>query len=103
LLVGINGVSLMAIQRTVPDLAVSIASGKDCSLAHLDHDAPYCSPPEPKPVAPPHCTRSLGGVVDCWDQAVVPPGQLVADQRPLTDAQDKDRERSWFARWVGLW
>ena len=101
-LLGVNAAAVVGIQRTVPDLAVSIISGRNCSIVHVDHDTPYCSPIEPVATPPPPCTRSLGGGADCWAIAAVPPGHLVADQRPPTGAQETDRGRGWFRRWIGL-
>jgi hypothetical protein len=98
----VNGVSIINMQRTIPDLAVSIASGRDCSIVHLDHDTPYCSEPEQPPIPPPYCTRSLGGGSDCWATPAAPLGHSVADQQIATDRQEADREHSWFRRWVGL-
>ncbi|WP_426956515.1 hypothetical protein [Muricoccus radiodurans] len=81
-LLAVNGVSLMLTGRAVPDLVVSGASGRDCSIAYLDAGERYCRT-EPGAVAQPFCTRSLGAV-DCWNGPVPgnPPPRPVADARP---------------------
>jgi len=89
--------SVAAVGRTPVDAAYSLVTGKDCSLVHLDQGKSYCRRTEPKPDAPPYCTRSLG-VVDCWlDPAAVPNlGPSVADgPRSLTPVQETNRTRSW--------
>ena len=89
--------SVAAIGRTPVDAAVSLVTGKDCSVVRLDQGKTYCRPTEPPPDAPPYCTRSLG-VVDCWkDPAAVPNlGPDVADgPRTLTPAQEANRTRTW--------
>ncbi len=91
--------SVAAIGRTPVDAAYSLVTGKDCSLVRLDQGKTYCRPTEPKPEAPPYCTRSLG-VVDCWkDPAAMPNlGPNVADgPHTLTPAQETNRTRSWPA------
>jgi hypothetical protein len=89
--------SVAAIGRTPIDAAVSLISGKDCSVVRLDEGKKYCRPTEPKPDTPPYCTRSLG-VVDCWKNPAEVPnlGPEVADgPRALTPAQEKDRTKGW--------
>ena len=57
--------SVVVIGRTPVDAAVSLASGRDCSVVRFDRGQSYCRPVEPPPAPPPYCTRSLGRV-DCW-------------------------------------
>lgn len=95
--VAVGAGSIAAIGRTPVDAAVSVVSGRDCSIVHWDQGKSYCKPDEPKPDVPPYCTRSLG-VVDCWaDPASVPNrAPEVADgPRALTPVQEKDRTKGW--------
>jgi hypothetical protein len=89
--------SVAAIGRTPVDAAVSLVTGKDCSVVRLDQHKTYCRPTEPPPDAPPYCTRSLG-VVDCWkDPAAMSdlPPEVADGPRGLTPAQEADRTRRW--------
>ena len=88
--------SVVVIGRTPVDAAVSLASGRDCSVVRLDRGRGYCRPEEP----PPHCTRSLGRV-DCWREPplALPMQRGVADgPATLTAEQEAHRTRRW-----GLW
>jgi hypothetical protein len=78
----VNGVSLMLAQRIVPDLVVSLATGRDCSVAWIDAGGTYCRDDE-LPPPPPYCTRALGSV-DCWPSplAGLPPARALADGPP---------------------
>jgi hypothetical protein len=96
-----NIASVATIGRTLPDAAVSLVSGRDCSLVRLDRGQSYCRAEEPPPAPPPFCTRSLGRV-DCWrvPPLAIPLQPGVADGRAvLTAAQEAHRTR----RWPGLW
>ncbi|WP_431268957.1 hypothetical protein [Dankookia sp. P2] len=63
--------SVMVIGRSLPDAAVSAISGRDCSIVRLDQGQAYCRLPEPPPLPPPYCTRSIGRV-DCWRAPPLP-------------------------------
>ncbi|GGC60019.1 hypothetical protein GCM10011504_42810 [Siccirubricoccus deserti] len=96
-----NIASVTTIGRTLPDAAVSLVTGRDCSLVRLDRGQSYCRAEEPPPVPQPYCTRSIGRV-DCWRSPplAIPPQPGVADGRAvLTAAQEAHRTR----RWPGLW
>jgi hypothetical protein len=96
-----NIASVTTIGRTLPDAAVSLVTGRDCSLVRLDRGRSYCRAEELPPVPQPYCTRSIGRV-DCWRSPplAIPPRPGVADGRAvLTTAQEAHRTR----RWPGLW
>lgn len=76
----VNVGALAVAGRTVPDLAVSLALGRDCSLAHVETEGVYCRRRPEAQAAPPLCTRSLGAV-DCWNA----PPAASAPQRGLAD------------------
>ena len=97
--VGVGVDSIVVIQRTPLDAAVSVLSGRDCSIVHWDQGKSYCRPVEPPPEPPPYCTRSLG-VSDCWrDPATIPnrPPEVADGPRTLTPAQEADRTKGWLA------
>ena len=56
--------------RTAPDMVVSLATGRDCSIAHVETEGVYCRRPVPAQADPPVCTRSIGAV-DCWTSVPV--------------------------------
>jgi len=91
-------VAIPVFHRSLPDMLVSGASGRDCSVVRLDRGETYCRDPEPPPTRPSFCTRSLG-VVDCWTNPEAlngPPAREVADgARALTPAQESNRTRRW--------
>lgn len=96
--VGVGSVAVIG--RTPVDAALSLASGRDCSVVRLDRGQSYCRPEEPPPAPPPYCTRSLGRV-DCWRQPplALPLQRGVADGPwTLTAEQEAHRTRRW-----GLW
>jgi hypothetical protein len=96
-----SGASLPVFHRTPLDMLVSAASGRDCSVVHLDRVERYCHPKERPPEQPVFCTRSLG-VADCWeDPSHLPnkPREIADGPRSLTPDQDADRKK----RWPGLW
>jgi hypothetical protein len=94
--IGASAASVAVFGRSVPDLAVSGITGKDCSVVRLDEGKSYCAPPEPPPGTPRYCTRSLGKV-DCWaSPAVLPASQQgVADGPTLSANQERDRTAPW--------
>ena len=94
--VAANAASVVVFGRSIPDLAVSGVSGRDCSIVHLDQGRSYCTPPEPPPGAPRFCTRSLARV-DCWaGPDVLPaPQRGVADGPTLSAVQERDRTAPW--------
>jgi hypothetical protein len=94
--------SVTTFGKSPPDIVYSAATGKDCSVVRLDQGKSYCRPIEPKPQAPPFCTRSLG-VPDCWQD---PP--VVLEERyhgladgpsTLTAEQEANRTRRWPWTW----
>ena len=93
--------SVVGIGRTPVDAAVSLASGRDCSVVRLDRGQSYCRPVvEPPPAPPPYCTRSLGRV-DCWREPplALPMQRGVADgPTTLTAEQEAHRTRRWGLR-----
>ena len=97
----VSGASIPIFHRTPLDMAVSVATGRDCSIVHLDNGERYCHARDPVPETPLFCTRSLG-VPDCWqDPSKLPghPRELADGPRKLTAEQEKDRTK-W---WPGLW
>ncbi len=90
--------SIAVIGRTPMDAAVSLVTGRDCSIVRLEKRQAYCRPEEPPPEEPVFCTRSLGRV-DCWKDPAALPGKPVgvADgPTALTPAQEKDRTKGWL-------
>ena len=95
--VAANAASVVVFGRSIPDLAVSGISGRDCSVVHLDQGKSYCAPPEGAPLTPRFCTRSLA-LVDCWDSpAVLPEVQEGVADGParLTPNQERQRTAPW--------
>jgi hypothetical protein len=87
-----NGMSLMLVQRAIPDIAVSALRGQDCSIARLDAGDTYCKAeriPDPQPF----CTRTLGRV-DC-SPPPIPGATPVADAPPAGD-RGPVRRWGWF-------
>ena len=92
-----NAASVVVFGRSIPDLAVSALSGKNCSIVRLDQGKSYCQATQPPPDQPPFCSRSLG-VVDCWKNPEDLPDhpQSVADGPwRLTPAQERNRVAPW--------
>jgi hypothetical protein len=97
----VSGASIPIFHRTPLDMAVSAATGRNCSVVWLDRGETYCRAREPKPETPEFCTRSLG-VVDCWkdpEKLTDHPREVADGPRELTHEQERDRTK-W---WPGLW
>ena len=64
----IEGVSVMASEKTFTDHLVSWVSGKDCSIVRTEQELEYCLEDEP-PILKPrvYCYRTLGSV-SCYDR-----------------------------------
>jgi hypothetical protein len=96
-----SAASIPIFHRTPVDMAISAASGRDCSVVNLDRGERYCHPKERPTETQPFCTRSLG-VVDCWlDPSNLPdhPREVADGPTALTPEQDADRTRRWFGLW----
>ena len=101
IVLGASAAAVPVIGRTLPDAAVSVLTGQDCSLVRLDAGKSYCAPEEPPPPTQVVCTRSLG-TVDCWSnpQLLGIPYAGVADgPRTLTPLQEAHRTRRWPSLW----
>ena len=98
----ISGAAIPVFHRTPADIAISVISGRDCSIVHLDTGRTYCTPREPPPEPPLFCTRSLG-IPDCWaDPSKLPggiPREIADGPRELTPRQERDRTRAGFGLW----
>jgi hypothetical protein len=93
---GIGSIAVMG--RTPMDAAVSLVTGRDCSVVRLEKRQSYCRPEEPPPEEPVFCTRSLARV-NCWkDPAALPGNPMGVADGPvgLTPAQEKDRTKGWL-------
>ena len=90
-----NAASVVVFQRSIPDILFSFATGRDCSIVHLDQGKTYCSLPEEARIEP-FCTRSLG-VVDCWADPALLPGRYrdVADTPAPLPSQERWRRAPW--------
>jgi hypothetical protein len=97
---GANAVSTAVIGRDIADATISLASGKDCSIARLDQGQTYCKPAREPVADPPYCTRSIGAV-DCWREPppTYPAREGLADQVTLTAAQQQYQARRWPYLW----
>jgi hypothetical protein len=95
------GASIPIFHRSPIDMAVTAATGRNCSVVWLDRGEAYCRPREPEPEPPEFCSRSLG-VVDCWidpEKLTDHPREVADGPRVLTREQERDRTR-WLP---GLW
>lgn len=64
----VDGAVIVGSQKTMADHAISLASGKDCSLVRIDRGLTYCKEDEmagPRPNL--YCYRELAGVT-CYNQ-----------------------------------
>ena len=89
--------SVILLDRGMADVAVSLVTGRDCSVVRLARQETYCATPEAAPAPRPLCTRSLGGV-DCWAvaPAAYPPHRGLADgPAGLNTAQEAHRTQRW--------
>ena len=91
------GADVAIFHRSLPDMAYSALTGRDCSVVRLDDGESYCRPTA-LPVPPvPYCTRSLAGV-DCWAHPEQIPGlpmQVAQGPHDLTPQQDQLRLARW--------
>jgi hypothetical protein len=91
-----EAVSMMVFDRSIGDLVVSAATGRDCSVVRLDMGESYYRAEEAPPDRQPVCTRSLGAV-DCWrvPPHAWPPHRGLADgPGSRGDAQGATGERT---------
>ncbi len=64
----VEAASVMASDKTLSDHAISVVSGKDCSILRREQGRTYCAEDEVHPVyRKMHCYRTLGRVT-CYDQ-----------------------------------
>ena len=84
--------------RSVPDIAYSAITGRDCSVVRLDQGKSYCRTVDPPITPSPVCTRSLANV-ECWSnpEAFSNPQHGIADAPVPTAEQEAYRTRSWPA------
>ncbi|MCQ8279408.1 hypothetical protein NFI95_13260 [Acetobacteraceae bacterium KSS8] len=91
------GADVAVFHRTLPDMAYSAITGKDCSAVRLDRGESYCKPVAP-PVPPqPYCTRTLAQVM-CWADPTATPGipsQVAQGPSSLTPEQNRLRLARW--------
>lgn len=62
-----SGASLMGSDKTIVDHAISVGSGKDCSILRTERGLTYCKEDMPKVRQNLYCYRDLGGVT-CYDK-----------------------------------
>ena len=72
--VGANMATLMHVDKTLPDIALSNQRNKNCSLLHAARNEPYCQsePPDPSEALAAladrrYCYRTLGAI-DCYER-----------------------------------
>lgn len=66
---GVEGVSVMATDKTVVDHVISLSSGKDCSSVRRELGMTYCKEDEVTPPMNVYCYHTLGEVT-CYDQPI---------------------------------
>ena len=64
---GVEGVSVMATEKTVVDHVISISSGKNSSTIRKDLGLTYCEEDEITPQMNVYCYRTLGEIT-CYDK-----------------------------------
>lgn len=64
---GINAGSLMLTGGTVPDVVVSLVTGKTCSVVRLEQGRTYCREDEPNPKPNVYCYATLA-TPDCYSE-----------------------------------
>ena len=65
----VEGVSVMATDKTVGDHVISLSSGKNCSTLRKDRGLTYCEEDEKTPLMNVYCYRTLGEIT-CYDKPV---------------------------------
>lgn len=68
-ILGAEGASVVATQKTISDHVVSLASGKDCSSIRRDRGLAYCKEDEIRPQMNVFCYQTLGQIT-CYDKPV---------------------------------
>lgn len=96
--VAANLVTLTTMHRTVPDLFVSLLTGRDCSMVRLDRNMSYCAHKYVPPNPPPYCTRTLGDP-ECWAD----PGKLPDHAPQLSEGPWKLTTAAQIASAEGRW
>jgi len=66
-LAALDGVTVIATDKTLSDHLISIASGKNCSTVRTELGMHYCEEDEPKGEANVYCYRTLGAI-SCFDR-----------------------------------
>lgn len=93
---GAEAGSVAVFGRGIVDIGVSAATGRDCSVVHLDRRQDYCAPRERLPGPEPYCSRTLADV-QCWSD----PQDFVSVPRQIVDTPHltTEQERQVTARW----
>lgn len=76
----LDGAVIIGTDKTIADHAISVASGKDCSLVRVERGKTYCKEDEVFPRPEVYCYRELGAVT-CYDK----PDQRRGDRGRLGD------------------
>jgi len=63
----VDGAVIMGTEKTMADHAISLASGKDCSLIRIEKGQVYCKEDELTPRPNLYCYRQLAGVT-CYNR-----------------------------------
>ncbi len=93
---GADAATVAVFGRDVVDIGVSAATGRDCSVVHLDRRQDYCAPREHVPLAEPFCTRTLADV-QCWSD----PESFGSLPRQIVDTPSitPEQRRQITSRW----